>query len=111
MTRPIWQQKPAKAAPPPGMPPVGPSGISRPRASANIRPAVKHRDCWRLDHSGPMTWWGRPGDVKRCPHGHLMIRRQVPPNSRIAGPGTDYWETLHPILTPIRYQQAKKALS
>ena len=77
----------------------------------NIRSIDKHRECWRLDYSGELSWWGRPGDVKRCPHGHIMERRQVPPNARIAGPGTDYWETLHPILTPIRYQLAKKALA
>jgi hypothetical protein len=77
----------------------------------NITPDRKHRDCWRLDYSGNGTWWGQPGDVKYCPHGHIMIRKQVPLNSRVAGPGTDWWDTLHPIFNPIQYRRARKALS
>jgi hypothetical protein len=40
-----------------------------------------------------------------------MIRKQVPLNSRVAGPGTDWWDTLHPIFNPIQYRRARKALS
>lgn len=79
---------------------------------ASIAPSVReHANCWRLDHSGPMTWWGTPGDVKRCPHGKIMIRCEVGPNSTMAGPGTDYWRTLSPIFDPIKYRKAKKALA
>jgi hypothetical protein len=76
----------------------------------NIRSIDKHGECWRLDHVGT-RWWGVPGDVKRCPHGKLMIRRQVPPGSRIQGPGTDWWDTLSPIFNPFLYRRAKKALA
>ena len=69
-----------------------------------------HSDCQRLDHSGPMTWLGTPGDVKRCVHGKLMLRRQVGIHSRLAGPGTDWWQTLSPVFDPILYRRARKAL-
>lgn len=77
----------------------------------NIRPAGRHAECWRLDYSGNLTWWGQPGDVKICPHGRFMMRMQVPPNHRMQGPGTDYWQTLSPIFNPIKYQLARKALA
>jgi hypothetical protein len=77
----------------------------------NIRPEGRHADCWRLDFTRNGNWWGQPGDVKRCVHGKLMIRTQVPPNSRIAGPGTDWWRTLNPVFDPIKYQLARKALA
>jgi hypothetical protein len=72
---------------------------------------TSHADCQRLDRSGTMTWWGVPGDVKRCPHGKLMVRRQVGPNAPVAGPGTDWWQTLSPVFNPIDYRRARKALS
>ena len=77
----------------------------------NIRSIDSHRECWRLDHSGTMTWWGQPGDVKRCPHGKIMMRCEVGLHARVAGPGTDYWRELSPILDPIKYQLARKALA
>jgi hypothetical protein len=77
----------------------------------NIRSRDLHSDCWRLDFTMNGNWWGQPGDVKRCPHGKLMIRRQVPPNARTQGPGTDWWDTLSPIFNPIDYSRAKKALA
>jgi hypothetical protein len=70
-----------------------------------------HADCWRLTTSPDQPWWGRPGDVKRCVHGKLMMRRQVGPRARIAGPGTDWWQTLSPIFDPILYYRARKALT
>jgi hypothetical protein len=78
--------------------------------TVNIR-RPSHLDCGRLDHSGPMTWLGFPGDVKECPHGKLMVRTEAGPGSRIAGPGTDWWRTLSPIFNPIQYRRARKALA
>lgn len=77
----------------------------------NITPHTHASDCWRLTTSTNQPWWGQPGDVKRCPHGKLMIRMQVSIHSRVAGPGTDYWRTLSPIFDPIKYQLARKALA
>jgi hypothetical protein len=70
-----------------------------------------HADCWRLDYTRELSWWGRAGDVKVCDHGKLMIRRQVPLSARTQGPGTDWWQTLFPIFNPIEYRRAKKALA
>ncbi|ALY10539.1 hypothetical protein FDH86_gp004 [Arthrobacter phage Tank] len=78
---------------------------------STIRRPDSHADCWRLDHSGLMTWLGFPGDVKVCKHGKVMVRMEVGPNSRIAGPGTDFWQTLSPIFNPIQYRRARKALN
>jgi hypothetical protein len=99
-----------KRRPRPGIQPETyrpPPPIPRP----NIRSIDPHKECWRLDHSGAMTWWGRPGDVKRCQHGRIMVRCEVGPHSRIAGPGTDYWRELSPIFDPIKYRRARKALA
>jgi hypothetical protein len=74
-----------------------------------------HEDCSRLttgaDGKWTQDWWGQPGDVRRCVHGHLQVRTQVGPNARVAGPGTDWWRTLSPIFTPVLYRRAKRALA
>jgi hypothetical protein len=72
-----------------------------------IRPIDDHRDCWRLAH-GP-SWWGRPGDLRKCPHGRLQVRTEVSGRSRSMGPGTDWWRDLSPIWTPILYRRALRA--
>ena len=70
-----------------------------------------HADCARLSFTPGATWFGLPGDVKRCPHGKLMVRTQTGPNSRMMGPGTDWWRTLSPVWNPIEYRRAKAALA
>lgn len=82
---------------------------------ANITRAT-HANCWRLEFTSNGDWdsngfWGRVGDVRRCVHGKIQIRRQVSIHSRTAGPGTDWWQTLSPIWDPILYRRARKALS
>jgi hypothetical protein len=76
----------------------------------NIRSIDRHSECWKLDHSGVMSWWGQPGDVRLCPHGKVQIRTEVGPNSRVAGPGTDWWRDLSPFWNPVLYRRARKAL-
>ena len=48
--------------------------------------------------------WGRPGDVRRCEHGRVMLGYEVP------GTVPPYWMDLSPIFTPIRYRRAIRAL-
>lgn len=76
-----------------------------------IRSIAMHTECWRLKEFEVFSWHGFPGDLKRCPHGKIMVRRQAGPYARIAGPGTDYWSTLSPIWHPLRYRRARKALA
>lgn len=73
-----------------------------------------HEDCARIqmgaDGNWTDGWWGRAGDVRRCVHGHLQVRTETHPDSRMQGPGTDWWRTLSPVFTPVLYRRAKKAL-
>lgn len=69
-----------------------------------------HEDCWRLEFRNDRSFWGLPGDVRRCTHGKIQVRTQTHLNSRMQGPGTDWWRTLSPIFDPVQYRRAKKAL-
>lgn len=74
----------------------------------NIRPKVQpHTDCWRQDFRAPH---GFVGDVRYCPHSKVQVRTKAPPNSRMAGPGTDWWRTLSPFWNRRQYKQATQAL-
>jgi hypothetical protein len=76
----------------------------------NIRPKQQpHSECWRLDWKDPLGT--RVGDVRRCEHGHVQLRAQTSPRSRMQGPGMDYWRTLSPIWDPILYRRARRALN
>ena len=73
----------------------------------NIRPAQKpHSECWRLE-------WNRlglPGDVRRCTHGKVQVRKQTGIDSPMQGPGTDWWYTLSPFWDRKTYKRAVEAL-
>lgn len=78
--------------------------------SPNIRPTVKpHSECRHLDLWKPLNT--RVGDVKYCVYGKIMLRCPTAANSRLQGPGMDWWLTLSPIFHPFTYRQAKKALA
>jgi hypothetical protein len=75
----------------------------------NIRPSGEHSECSRIPYNEIFD--SRVGDVRYCYHDKIQVRVQVGPNARVAGPGTDFWETLSPFWNPVRYPKAKKALS
>lgn len=79
-----------------------------PPVHPNIRSIEPHSACWRLDWKDPLGT--RVGDVRRCHHGHIQLRTQTSPRSRLQGPGMDYWQTLSPIWNPVLYRRARKAL-
>lgn len=63
----------------------------------NIRPAVRpHSECWEQDIDRGVSQRGQPGDVRRCVHGKVQLRTQMPHYAPVQGPGTDYWRTLSP---------------
>lgn len=68
-----------------------------------------HSECWQQDWPR-FPWQHRLGDVRRCPHGKVQVLTEVGPSSRVAGPGTHWWRTLHPLLTPVLYRRARAAL-
>lgn len=75
-----------------------------------------HADCQRLDMGADgrwddRAWQGMAGDVRRCVHGKIQLRRQTSIRSRMQGPGTDWWQTLSPIFDPVLYRRARKALA
>ena len=73
----------------------------------NILPKVQpHSSCWRLD----LEERGRVGDVRRCVHGKVQVRKQVGIDAPVAGPGTDWWYTLHPFWDRSTYKRAVLAL-
>jgi hypothetical protein len=75
----------------------------------NIRPAkAPHSECWRLDWADPLGT--RIGDVRYCPHGRVQVRTKTSPQSRMQGPGTDWWRTLSPFWNPALHRRAKEAL-
>lgn len=75
----------------------------------NIRPMVKpHSECAQIHYTETFSSW--PGDVRRCTHGQVQVRTQVGPNSRVAGPGTDWWRTLSPFWDWRLYRRAAAAL-
>lgn len=49
--------------------------------------------------------WGRPGDVRRCEHGKIMLGYEV------LGVVPPYWRDLSPIFNPILHRRARKALT
>lgn len=65
--------------------------------------ADPHRWC-RLPATH-LSDWGRAGDVRRCPHGRTQLGYEVP------GTIPCYWRDLHPVLTPLLYRRARRALA
>jgi hypothetical protein len=72
----------------------------------NIMSASQEHDryCTQPNMGERFDLWGRPGDVKRCRHGKVMLGYEVP------GLIPAKWMTLSPIWTPIRYRRAVRAL-
>ena len=68
--------------------------------------ALKCRNTFRTsygpDGSLPGTF-GKPGDVRRCDHGRVWTFTDE-------SYGLDYWMRLSPVLSPIRYLRAIRAL-
>lgn len=75
----------------------------------NINRVEPHAWCQQLAHDE--TFSSRVGDVRVCKHGKVQVRTEVHPNSKMMGPGTDWWRDLHPLLTPLLYRRAKAALT
>lgn len=72
----------------------------------NIRNASDdHRRYCGYPTIGTDRDWGRPGDVLRCEHGHIMLGYEVP------GCTSAYWQTLSPVFNPIKYRRARRALT
>jgi hypothetical protein len=47
---------------------------------------------------------GRPGDLRRCPHGLVMLGYEV------MGHAAPYWRTLSPLWTPLLWRRARKRM-
>ena len=65
--------------------------------------ADPHR--WCLLPGTHLGDWGRPGDVRRCPHGRIQYGIEA------RGTVPCYWRDLHPVLTPWLYRRARRALA
>ena len=50
------------------------------------------------------------GDVRRCVHGKVQLRKPVGIDAPVQGPGTDWWYTLSPFWDRRQYRQALAAL-
>lgn len=74
----------------------------------NIRNIDPHEAC-RRQAENPDDW-GRPGDVRRCPHGHVQVMEEPHVNSSLQGPGMRWWRTLHPFWDWRTYRRATEAL-
>jgi hypothetical protein len=65
----------------------------------------EHKHCLR-------NYYGKthqfPGDVRRCPHGHVQVLTD--PRGGLAGPGTWYWRDLSKWWDPWLYRRAVKVL-
>lgn len=80
----------------------------------NIRSLDPHAECWRPERA-PSSYGlghviGTPGDVRRCPHGHVQVLEEPHVNSTRQGPGVRWWRTLHPFWNPILHRRATAAL-
>lgn len=61
---------------------------------------VHDRYCTQADDAS-----ADPGDVRRCPHGRLMVAYTV------LGLAACQWWTLSPVWTPVLWWRARRALS
>lgn len=69
---------------------------------------MPHSECSRIPYNEIFD--SRVGDVRYCRHGEVQVRTRVGPNANVAGPGTDFWDTLSPVWNPILYRKARKTL-
>lgn len=77
----------------------------------NIRTIDPHAECWRQEEKPNGSYvWRRPGDVRRCPHGHVQVLEEPHINSSLQGPGMRRWRDLHPFWNRRLYKRAAAAL-
>lgn len=75
----------------------------------NINRVEPHQWCQgNVQHTEVLS--SRVGDVRVCKHGKIQMRTETY-STRVAGPGTDWWQDLHWFWTPILWRRAKAALT